>query len=166
MDADDLAIWKKAGQGVERDPVGWIIECRDEHEAVGDVEIRVTGRQPLTVEDDRARHGQLDDAQRLSILVASGVQPAEVFLERLVVWVVGARLDDGDHGFGIDKPRQVVDVAVRVVAVDPATQPDDVADTEVFGEDLLDRRTVEAGVASLDFARASIPRWPAEYPGR
>ena len=68
------AIGKELGQGIERDAVGRIVEGRDEHQAVGDVEIGVAGRQPLAVEDDRPGHGQLDDAQRLSILVACRLQ--------------------------------------------------------------------------------------------
>ena len=73
-----------------------------------------------------------------------------------MVRVVGARLDDRDDGLGIDEPRQVVDVAVGVVAVDPAAQPDDVADAQVVGEDLFDGRAVEAGVASLDLAEQAF----------
>ncbi len=42
----------------------------NEHEPVGDVEVGVAGRQPLAFEDDRPGHRQLDDAQRLAVLVA------------------------------------------------------------------------------------------------
>ena len=73
-----------------------------------------------------------------------------------MVRVVGARLDDCHDRLWIDKPRQVVDVAVRVVAVDPAAQPDDVADSQVVGEDLFEGRAVEAGVASLDLAEQAF----------
>ena len=37
-----------------------------------------------------------------------------------MVRVVGARLDDRDDGLGIDKLREVVDVTVRVVAINSA----------------------------------------------
>ena len=47
-------------------------------------------------------------------------------------------------------------MAVRVVAVDSPAQPDDVADAQVIGEDLLDGRAVEAGVARLDFAEQAF----------
>ena len=57
---------------------------------------------------------------------------------------------------GIDEPRQVVDVAVGVVAVDAPAQPDDVADAQVIGEDPFDVRAVEAGVAGLDLAEQAF----------
>ncbi len=145
--------------------VGRVVEGRDQHQAVGDVEVGVAGRQPLAFEDDRAGHGQLDDAERLSVLVAGRLQPPEVVLERLVVGVVVAGLDDRDDGSRIDEPRQVVDVAVGVVAVDPSAEPDDVVDAEVVGEDLFQGRAVQAGVARLDFSLSrhssvvrSVPR--------
>ena len=83
-----------------------------------------------------------------------------------MVRVIGAWLDDRDDGSRIDKPRQVVDVAVRVVAVDPPPEPDDVADSEVVGEDLLDGRAVEAGVAGLDLAEQAFLGRRAAYRGR
>ena len=80
VNADDLAVGEELGQGIEGDAVGRIVERRNEHEAVGDVEVGVAGRQPLAVEDDRPGHRQLDDAERLPILVARGLQPAQVVL--------------------------------------------------------------------------------------
>ena len=147
---------KRLGQDIEGDAVGRIIECRDEHQSVGDVEVGIAGRQPLALEDNRPGHGQLDDAERLSVLVARRLQAAEVVLERLVVRVVGARLDDRDHGSRPDEPRQVVDMAVGVVALDSPSQPDDVTDSEIVGEDLLESRAIEAGVASLDLAEQTF----------
>ena len=73
-----------------------------------------------------------------------------------MVRVVGAGLDDGDDRPGIDEPRQVVDVAVGVVAVDPPAQPDDVADAQVVGEDLFEGLAVEARVAGLDLAEQAF----------
>ena len=44
---------------------------------------------------------------------------------------VGAiRLDDGHDGVGRDEPREVVDVAVGVVALDALAEPEDLADAE------------------------------------
>ena len=58
-----------------------IVERRHQHEAVGDVEVRIAGRQPLPVELDRLGHRQLDDAQRachpgLSSTAAAASSPA------------------------------------------------------------------------------------------
>ena len=50
MDADDLPPGEEPRQGVEGDSVVRIVEGRHEHKIVGDVEIRVAGRQALAVE--------------------------------------------------------------------------------------------------------------------
>ncbi len=102
----------------------------------------------------------------LSVLVAGRFEPAEVVLERLVVGVVGAGLDDRHDGSRIDEPRQVVDVAVGVVAVDSAAQPDDVADAQVIGEDLSRGPRGRGRGCGPGPRRAGIPRSSAACPGR
>ncbi len=44
-----------------------IVERRHQHEAVGDVEVGVAGRQPLAVEDDRRRHRQRHHLERAAV---------------------------------------------------------------------------------------------------
>ncbi len=56
-DADNVAAGKKFGEFVESEAVIRIVECGDEHDAVRDVEIGVTGRQPLAVEVHGVGHG-------------------------------------------------------------------------------------------------------------
>ena len=157
---------KSCGQGVERLAVGGVVEGRDEHQTVGDVEVGVAGRQPLAVEDDRLGHRQRDDAERLAVLVAGLLEPSQVLLQRLVIGVGSARLDDGDDGPGVDEPRQVVDVAVGVVADDPAAEPDNVPGAEVVGEDALEGRRGRASGCAPGPRRAGIPRWSGACPGR
>ena len=83
-------------------------------------------------------------------------QAAKVVLERLVVWIFDARFDDRDNSSRPDEPCQVVDVAMRVVAFDSPSEPNDMADTEIVGEDSLDRCTIEVGVAGLDLAEQAF----------
>ena len=47
-------------------------------------------------------------------------------------------------------------MAVRVVAGDSAAQPDDVADAQIVGEDSLQGRAIQAGVAGLDLAEQAF----------
>ena len=68
----------------------------------------------------------------------------------------GARLDYGNDGSRSDKPRQVVNVAVRVVANNTPSQPHDVANPEIVCEDPLDAQAVEPGVAGLGFAEQAF----------
>ena len=49
---------------------------------------------------------------------------AEIVAERLVVYVFAIGLDHGNDCVGRDEAGQVVDVAVRVVAVDALAEPD------------------------------------------
>ena len=87
---------------------------------VGDVEVRVAGRQPLAVEDTAARGiGSARRAaarRRRSVMRSSR---AQVLAQRLVVLVVGVGLlRPATTVRSVDEAREVVDVAVRVVAGD------------------------------------------------
>ena len=48
---------------IQRDAVVRVVERRNDHDAVGDVEIRVARREPLAVHHHRPRIGELHDAQ-------------------------------------------------------------------------------------------------------
>ena len=115
VDADDFAAGKAVGNDVERVTVVGVIEGRHQHESVGDVEVRVAGRETLTLEDDRRGHGQFANIERLLFEIAGGAQAIEILRERYVVLVSGVRLDAGEDGVGRDEAGDVVDVTVRVV---------------------------------------------------
>ena len=156
MNADDLSIRKQLGECIERDAVRRIIERWNEHNSVGNVEIRIAGREPLAVENHWLGHGQLDDAQGNSILVTCRLQPAQVFRQRFMIRFFGAWLDNSYDGSCVYKPRQVVDVAMSVVALDAPPKPNNMAGPEVISEDLLDARAIESGVAGLDLAEQAF----------
>ena len=81
VDADDFAVGKELGESVERDAVVWIVKCGHENEAVGDVEVGVTGREALAAKDNGARHGQLDDRELLALRSARGFEAREILGE-------------------------------------------------------------------------------------
>ena len=89
---------------------------------------------------------------RIDEFVARRFEALKVVLERLMIWVVAPGLDDRHDRLCVDKPRQVIDVAVRVVAVDAAAEPDDVANAQVVREDLLDGGPIKARIARLHVA--------------
>ncbi len=142
VNADDFARGKQLCERVERDAVVRIVERGNQHQAVGDVEIRVAGRQPLAVEVDRRGHGERDHAQ------AGALQQLQIFPQRFVVRFDDL-VDDGHHGFLIHEARQIVDVTVRVVARDALLQPDGPANPEIIGEVSLQIRASEAGITHL-----------------
>ena len=45
VDADDLPVGEKLGQGVQGDPIGGVVEGGNQNEAVGDVEVGIAGGQ-------------------------------------------------------------------------------------------------------------------------
>ena len=55
-----------------------------------------------------------------------------------------------------DEARQVVDVAVRVVAGDAAAEPDHLRIAQVVGEHALDAVAAEPGVARLDVGEQAL----------
>src|SRR4029077_6807217 len=156
VDGDDFALRKKLRQGVQRDTVVGTIENRRENDSVSNVEISVACGKSAAFEDNWLRHGDLYNIEGPAVLIASGLQAAEVGAERAVIRVFRVGLDHGDHGVGRDEAGQVVDVAVGVVAQNAAAQPDHVRRSQVVGEELF---VVDAGhvrVALLLFAEEAF----------
>ena len=104
-----LAIRKTFRKYVEREAVVRVVEYRDKHRLVGDVEIRVTGRETDAIEPERRRHGKCARTQghRLHTL--------PVFEQWLVVRIGCVVFRDDDDGIGTGEARQIVDMPVRVV---------------------------------------------------
>src|SRR5215467_9933080 len=48
--ADDFASWEKASKGIKRGTIGGIVKGRNDHDFVGDVEVRVAGGEALAGE--------------------------------------------------------------------------------------------------------------------
>src|SRR4029077_4386814 len=78
VDGDDFALRKKLRQGVQRDTVVGTIENRRENDSVSNVEISVACGKSAAFEDNRLRHGDLYNIERPAVLIASGLQAAEV----------------------------------------------------------------------------------------
>ncbi len=111
---------------------------RDEQGAVDEVEVHVRRRQPLAVVDDGAGHGDLDDLERAAVLVDKAIELSARGLQHLVIRVGRIVLDRDDDLSRADEPGKVVDVAVGVVAFDPAGEPGDVLLAVVVLQVLLD----------------------------
>ena len=56
MNPTDGVFREGFGKNAQRLTIVRIVERRYQHNAVGDVEIRIARRQPLTIEDNRSRH--------------------------------------------------------------------------------------------------------------
>jgi len=102
VDADDFAAGKNLGQNVQRHAVVGIVEGGHENQAVGDIEVGVTGGQALAAKEDRARQRQLDEAELLAIGSARGLETLEILGQRRVVGVGGVRLDGGDSSHRVE----------------------------------------------------------------
>ena len=81
----------------------WYLK-RDQHDAVGDVEIGVAGGQATLLEDDSTGHGKFGDVQGLAYLISGALQTAEIVLERFVVYV---------FAIGFDLVPRALDLEVR-----------------------------------------------------
>ena len=103
VDWDDLSRGEELCQRVEGDAVVGIVEDWNEHDAVCDVEIGVAGGEAALLEDDGAGHGEFDDRQRLGVLVGGGLESAEIFGERFVIYIFAIRFDHGDDCVGSDE---------------------------------------------------------------
>src|SRR5271157_807273 len=149
---------KCVGDDVERDAVVNVVKHWHQHKSICDVEVGVAGRKALPVEIDRGGHGELDYAQGLAGLVGGFLQQLKVLAQRFVIWVARVGFVSRDDHVGRDEARDVVHVAVSVVASDAAAQPDDLADAEIVGKYLLELSTGRAGIARLDVAEQALLR--------
>ena len=75
-----------------------------------------------------------------------------------MVGVACVGLDSGDDGGGADEARDVVHVAVCVVAGNAAAEPDDLIDAEIVVKGVFELLAADAGVALLDFAEQALLR--------
>src|SRR5260370_1879747 len=116
VDAGDFAAWKEIGKSVERHAVVGIVEGRNQNQIVGDVKIGVAGGQPPALEDDGAGKRQGNDPELTSLKIGCGAQAVEIVLERLVVWVRPAGVQNSYHCICRYEASQVVHIAVAVVA--------------------------------------------------
>ena len=124
VDANDFTLGKQAGKNVERDTVIGIIEGGNEDEIVGDIKVGVAGGQTLSAKDDRAGKRQLNDLKPASVKISGGAEAAKIFLKRCIVGIGAAGLNRGENGIGGDEAGDVIDMAVRVITLNAAAQPD------------------------------------------
>ena len=73
-----------------------------------------------------------------------------------MILVGGVGLDGGDDLVFADEARDVVDVAVGIVAGAAAVEPEDLLDAEVFAEGGFELLAGDAGVALLDFGEEAL----------
>ena len=93
------------------------------------------------------RHGEADDPERAAVLVGHAVEPLQVRLERLVVFVGRIVFDDGHDRALVDEAGEVVHVPIGIVARDAVTEPEDLGHAEKIAQMGLDVGPVELGVA-------------------
>ena len=137
INSDDAASWKTFAQGRQRCFVSRVGECWYEHASIRDVKVRVTCRQPQTFALHLFRHRQSND---LKVVLPDShlAQARKVFLERLVIFVVAIFFHNSNNCLFGDKPREIVDMSVGVVASNAVTKPQDIADTQIVPQTPFD----------------------------
>ena len=93
--------------------------------------------------------GKRHDLGLRAVLQPQVADPLPVLGERPVVPVGGAGFLDEDEGPGVHESADVVDVAVGVVAGDPAPEPEHVGDAQPVAHGRLEALAPQAGVADL-----------------
>ena len=104
-----------------------IVEHRHEHDFIGNIKIGVARRQTRAGGEKRRRTGQGDNIQFPTVLVARALQALVVFSQAAVIIVLRIRLSNTGNGRRIDEARDVVDMAVGIVADDTIAEPEDMA---------------------------------------
>src|SRR5580698_5945817 len=134
MNANDLALGKNLSENTQRHAVVGIMKGWHEHQIVGDIKIRVTGGQPLAAKNNWARQRQFHKSELLAIQSARSLETGQFFRQRHMIVVSSIRLDSGHNRCGSNKARNVVYVAMRVIAGDSAIKPQHLLDAEIVAE--------------------------------
>ncbi len=137
IDPDDVTIRKTFAQDRECGFIGRIGERRRKHAGICDVEVRIASRQPQAFAHDLLRHWQRNDFNRATVNFHC-LQAREIFLKWLVIFVVTIFFDDRhNRSFG-NKTREIVDVAIGIVAGDAVAKPENIANSQIIPQALLD----------------------------
>src|ERR1043166_5808939 len=150
MDSHDFAVGEAVGDDAEGAPVVRVVEGRDDHDAVRDVEIRVARRDALPIENDRRRHG------KRNYIKSCRSEPLAVLAKNRMVLIPWTFFLAKKNAFGRDEAREIVDVAVRVVADNPAAKPYHTLGPEHVGKDLLDPLAAEARIPRLRLRKQAL----------
>src|SRR3989304_3823528 len=84
-----------------------------------------------------------------AVLEPQSLKALPVFLKSSVVCVARILFLNKDDGCGIHKTAKVIDVAMRVIARDTVTEPEDVRNAQILPQRLLDFFLAEPGIAHL-----------------
>ncbi len=97
--------------------------------------------------DDGGGHRKSFDFEGAARLIAHRLEAREVVAQDGVVHIGGIVFEDGDDGVGRDEAREVVDVAVGVVAGDSVAEPQHVGHAEIGAQVILDVGAAQRGIS-------------------
>ena len=143
MDANDKARWETLVNDLEGTIVIGVSENRNNYRLVADIKVRVAGRQPCVPVSHVTRHWQLDDIQ------TETRQALIVIFQNFVVLIRGVVFECADDRVRIDKSRNVVDMAVGVVARDALAEPNEMTHAQRISEMLFDLAAVQMWISIL-----------------
>jgi len=150
VDAAYFAAGEEFGKDTKGAPVAGIVERGYKHRVISDIEICITGRKALAVEDNGCGHGQGNHFGARAVFEAGVPDPFPVLGEGTVIGVVGIGFLTENKSAGIYKAAEVVHVAVGIVTGDAFAEPEDVRDAKIAPEDLAVVAFVKAGITDLD----------------
>ncbi len=157
MDSDCFPSGKTIRQYPKGFPIRLIIEGRNKHRPVRKDVVGVTGREDLAPKNDRPWHGKPNHLRSLSRKHFAAFEDFRVFAKRLIIGMVFVFLLDKDYPLGSDKSRQIIDMAVCVIALDTPIQPQNLVYSQILPENRFIGRLIQTGIALLDFAQETLP---------
>ena len=147
VDADDFAVGEEGFEDVGGLIVGEATIGGKNDLSIGNVEVGVGSREALVVIEDDVGHGKFNNGGLFAVGEAATVEHSKILLQGLIVLVPGIFFDDGNDGVGRDKAREVVDMAVGVIAHNAVAQPDDIFHTVVVSKVVLYLILIELRIA-------------------
>src|SRR4051812_4476949 len=87
MNSHNISFRKQFSQNVECFSVVRVVKRGYKYDAIRDIEVAITGGEPLAFKDDWRRHRQFHDAKRPPSKVASLMQALKIFLQWQVILI-------------------------------------------------------------------------------
>lgn len=137
VDAYDGTIWEEVPKNIQCDTIVRVVEGGHEYQAVGDIEVRIAGGQPLTFKHERCGKRQFDDPVRLVVWGSSNPQTVQIFLERFEIFIVAVRFMRDHNRVRVDEAGDVIHMAMGIVSGDAPIEPYGLVHTKIVAEALL-----------------------------
>src|SRR5208283_2373678 len=130
--SNNLPFREEFSDDADGRPVMGVIKDRNDYHSVRDIEVRVACRVPRVTDDNGSRHGEVYHREWFFLLVGCTIQDLKILSEGRVIFIGRIFFIGTDNGGWRNKPRDVIDVTIGIIACNALVEPDNFYCPEIF----------------------------------